>query len=671
MKRFYALVPALILTLTAASAAGFQDVPADAWYAENVAVCSELGLVEGRGGDLFDPDAPLTYGECWAVAARLHSLQNGGDGTLPEPPADWGSVSFTFADGNRLTSLDNACTWVQSSPTTALLYVPLTTQEDVETAGRCAGQSLTYTFDGLSAPVAADTIKPKNGGESSGATLVVDPHRDTCPWPYTPEPGVWYRSLDYYLRSHGLLERLDANRVGTPATRMDFVEILTLAAGGLLEPAVNEITALPDVLGDTLNAVLPFYRAGILTGKDEYGTFAGTFGLTRAELAARVSRLVRPELRLSFTPKEPEYAPYTLTPLPLGDLGIPIAPNFYDPDFQSPAEYRAYAGYMKVNCWKDPNGWQGEGFVDRSGAWAVRFQDQAILEYEPGGLILLSAGFGDETAYAVADFTGRLVLPYNRKSLLTIDHDHIFSDLGSNGVMLYNSEGEKLALLPRSITWTVSEGLIPYYQSAGDAGSERYCVGYLDTKGNVVIPADDIYRAQGAPFSEGLAAVHSPEDPSAAFITPDGKAAGDGFLFLWDTTEPDPRFSEGYAAIQSLESGKWGAVDHAFQTAVPFVYDSLAPCSEGLFRFTRGAASGFVAPGGAEFETPYVAFPFSGGYAACYGPEGGKMGYIGKNGRLAIPALFDYAGPMVDGSAFVIQDYQLYLLSIEGETHHE
>lgn len=34
----------------------FADVPSDAWYADAVAKAAELGLVEGGGNGLFEPE---------------------------------------------------------------------------------------------------------------------------------------------------------------------------------------------------------------------------------------------------------------------------------------------------------------------------------------------------------------------------------------------------------------------------------------------------------------------------------------------------------------------------------------------------------------------------------------------------------------------------------------
>jgi hypothetical protein len=86
------------------------------------------------------------------------------------------------------------------------------------------------------------------------------------------------------------------------ASRWDFLFMLYLYVyeAELLEP-INVITSLPDT-DDAM--VLAFYNAGILTGTDKYGSFQGGKGLTRAEAAAMVSRVIRDELRQRFVPAD-------------------------------------------------------------------------------------------------------------------------------------------------------------------------------------------------------------------------------------------------------------------------------------------------------------------------------------------------------------------------------
>jgi hypothetical protein len=52
----------------------FADVDPDAWYADKVAMAAQLGLMEGVGGGLFEPERAVTRGELAAVAVRLVEL---------------------------------------------------------------------------------------------------------------------------------------------------------------------------------------------------------------------------------------------------------------------------------------------------------------------------------------------------------------------------------------------------------------------------------------------------------------------------------------------------------------------------------------------------------------------------------------------------------------------
>ena len=117
-----------------------------------------------------------------------------------------------------------------------------------------------------------------------------------------PASGPWYAAEVSYLRQAGVTVPDPEKQ----ATRLEFVQLLrAVLPDTALEP-LNDITTLPDV---TDSGVLAFYRSGILTGIDRYGTFAGDRTLTRQECAAMVSRIVRPELRLPFSPVN--YAPFT------------------------------------------------------------------------------------------------------------------------------------------------------------------------------------------------------------------------------------------------------------------------------------------------------------------------------------------------------------------------
>ena len=52
----------------------FTDVDPDAWYADEIAKAAQLGIVQGTGGGMFDPDRPVTRAEATAMVMRLYEL---------------------------------------------------------------------------------------------------------------------------------------------------------------------------------------------------------------------------------------------------------------------------------------------------------------------------------------------------------------------------------------------------------------------------------------------------------------------------------------------------------------------------------------------------------------------------------------------------------------------
>ena len=75
MKRIFTtmLVFCMVLSLLAvgALAAGYTDVAPGAWYEDEVLYCQENGLLDGIGGDLFDPDGTTTRGMLVTALWRL------------------------------------------------------------------------------------------------------------------------------------------------------------------------------------------------------------------------------------------------------------------------------------------------------------------------------------------------------------------------------------------------------------------------------------------------------------------------------------------------------------------------------------------------------------------------------------------------------------------------
>jgi len=124
--------------------------------------------------------------------------------------------------------------------------------------------------------------------------------------------GPWYAPYVDYLNGHTELA-LSGDLLRT-ATRTEFFAMLEAVTPEHQLTAINAVTALPDTSDDT---VLAFYNAGILTGTDDYGTFAGDKTLTRAEAAVMIARLADPDQRMLFTLLPGEKLQVTGTQKPL------------------------------------------------------------------------------------------------------------------------------------------------------------------------------------------------------------------------------------------------------------------------------------------------------------------------------------------------------------------
>lgn len=120
--------------------------------------------------------------------------------------------------------------------------------------------------------------------------------------------GKWYTPAVKAAKNYGILtqEYKDYNQ---PATRAQVVALLYAALHPQEYTQLNEVSSLPDLTetDDVYTAAMAFYRAGILSGTDDYGTFNGSSKITRAELAVMLTKLVVPSMRQAFALKDPVF----------------------------------------------------------------------------------------------------------------------------------------------------------------------------------------------------------------------------------------------------------------------------------------------------------------------------------------------------------------------------
>ncbi len=106
-----------------------------------------------------------------------------------------------------------------------------------------------------------------------------------------------------YAAEHGIYCALPV--WGGAVTRAEYTQMLSSALPDLALPEINEIEddAIPDVAcADPYgSAVYRLYRAGVLTGRDEYGTFDPDAAITRQAACAIAARMADSSLRRTLT----------------------------------------------------------------------------------------------------------------------------------------------------------------------------------------------------------------------------------------------------------------------------------------------------------------------------------------------------------------------------------
>lgn len=112
----------------------------------------------------------------------------------------------------------------------------------------------------------------------------------------------WFEPYLDYAMKHQILRPEEVLSAEQKATRGRFMELLGRALPeNQLTPVAARPIDIPDVDETTElgKGILRFYEAGILTGTDDLGNFRQGESVTRAEVAAIVSRITRANLRVA------------------------------------------------------------------------------------------------------------------------------------------------------------------------------------------------------------------------------------------------------------------------------------------------------------------------------------------------------------------------------------
>ncbi|MCL2160088.1 MAG: S-layer homology domain-containing protein, partial [Oscillospiraceae bacterium] len=116
-----------------------------------------------------------------------------------------------------------------------------------------------------------------------------------------PETAPWYAGIMEYAIANGIVKADDFSEAdyGRAATRAEMAYVFSKTLPPEEFPAQNIVNSIPDVPNTLKYAkeIHTMYKAGIISGVDEAGTFLPNNNITRAEAAAIISRVIFPDQR--------------------------------------------------------------------------------------------------------------------------------------------------------------------------------------------------------------------------------------------------------------------------------------------------------------------------------------------------------------------------------------
>lgn len=696
------LAGALLLSPVRAAESGFSDVPGTAWYAADAAYCNGLGLMNGTGDGRFSPDGIVSDGEVLTVCARLHSHFQGGGWDLQKAPDPWGSGAifvknsvklFSFTNSDFGTSID----WkFQGEGFALFLRVDEKTAQALTPAGG-GGAAAELELNGvrLAGGVLTPCAQAPDGLElGTGPVMALT-------MPVTPElkeaeaafqraagPDVWCRDALYHLERSGFLggssPYWEPDQISHPATRAELAWWLGRVLPEAALSPINQVDTLPDTDDP---AVLSLYRAGILAGSDEYGTFRGSRGLARAELCAIVSRTVDPERRVRFTLKEPVYMDYELTPLlpgytveneamltpdrmyaarygadgKLRDSGILWADGSFHPLDLSRYEWSSFPGQTLIQLTEPKTG--RKGILDvQDGSYPVALGSYETCDITSDGQILFRAGPEDPLRLLDAKGAAVAVLPELDARWTLCDHGLVPRRDPDTGLWGYADLSGTWVLPPQ---WNETSGFMDGYAVVGDGTR----MGAIDRTGAAVLPCQyaflrpiggGYYYCEKADGGRSLIGVDGTSWPPDLYAS-DGAVWSNGFISSYDRIL-DTAGTPVTPAFDSSTSASVGPVDKdgsAFVILDRKVY---------RLRFTQGARrtsdftltrldlgeNRYYFPMERIWATGGSATPYSLQFTQLMDAEGEKWGYADLSGRVIAPAVYDEVAEFCpDGAAAV------------------
>lgn len=182
---------------------------------------------------------------------------------------------------------------------------------------------------------------------------------------FSQDGAHWYDDYVSYATENGILEPELFDDYDRPATRSEMALLFSGAVPASYLTAQNAVEEIPDVpeTNRYYNQLLTLYKAGILMGNDEFGTFLPNNNISRAEAAAIIGRIALPATRLQKTLTDANFgdAYYLIRDMKstfrTGDAGSAVlSPWFIDKRFAESAGGEGLSDFNpseKVEVWRD------------------------------------------------------------------------------------------------------------------------------------------------------------------------------------------------------------------------------------------------------------------------------------------------------------------------------
>ncbi len=230
----------------------YQDVSENRWYTDGIRISTEYGIMTGTAPNTFDPDGTITLAQAVAMAVRLKCGYENIDKSF-ETSGTWYEPYVTFASENGI-------------------------------------------LDGLS----SGTPDYKRSATRAEFALLISnslhdsvlPQINSLSWGDIPDVSSGSPALD----AVGALTGAGVISSNLSSSSSYIISTYADSTGN----------SSPLTASDSSTAIYRLYKAGVLTGNDEYGTYTPNSNIDRKSAATIISRVLESDLRvtLSLTKKE-------------------------------------------------------------------------------------------------------------------------------------------------------------------------------------------------------------------------------------------------------------------------------------------------------------------------------------------------------------------------------